>query len=125
MQTSSIGRAARPASRSSWSSRSWSGMRAASTWTVEAMDLISPSCCGAKPVSSAPMAVATEREYGLFINGELVEPQSGEIRELREPATGDPLARAAMGGEADIDRAVEAARAALEGHGARRLRTSA
>src|SRR6266540_2587703 len=115
MQTSSIGRAARPASRSSWSSRSRSGMRAASTWTVEAMDLISPSCCGAKPVSSAPMAVATEREYGLFINGELVEPHSGEIRELREPATGDPLARAAMGGEADIDRAVEAARAALEG----------
>ena len=27
----------------------------------------------------------------------------------------EPLARAAMGGEADIDRAVEAARAALEG----------
>src|SRR6266508_4875901 len=76
---------------------------------------ISPSFCDAKPVSSAPMAVATEREYGLFINGELVEPHSGEIRELREPATGDPLARAAMGGEADIDRAVEAARAALEG----------
>ena len=29
------------------------------------------------------MAVATEREYGLFINGELTEPQSGEVRELR------------------------------------------
>src|SRR6266536_1819423 len=76
---------------------------------------ISPSFCDAKPVSSAPMAVATEREYGLFINGELVEPQSGEIRELREPATGEPLARVAMAGEADIDSAVEAARAALEG----------
>jgi aldehyde dehydrogenase (NAD+)/betaine-aldehyde dehydrogenase len=61
------------------------------------------------------MAVATEREYGLFINGELVEPAAGEIRELTEPATGEFLARAAMGGEADIDRAVEAARAALEG----------
>jgi acyl-CoA reductase-like NAD-dependent aldehyde dehydrogenase len=61
------------------------------------------------------MAVATEREYGLFINGELVEPASGEIRELIEPATGDPFARAAMAGEADIDRAVEAARAAVEG----------
>jgi len=61
------------------------------------------------------MAVATEREYGLFINGELVEPASGEIRELTEPATGEFLARAAMGGEADIDRAVEAARAALDG----------
>ena len=61
------------------------------------------------------MAVATEREYGLFINGEQAEPSSGEIRELVEPATGEPLARAAMAGEADVDRAVEAARAALAG----------
>jgi acyl-CoA reductase-like NAD-dependent aldehyde dehydrogenase len=61
------------------------------------------------------MAVATEREYGLFINGELVEPAAGEIRELTEPATGEFLARAAMGGEADVDRAVEAARTALDG----------
>jgi acyl-CoA reductase-like NAD-dependent aldehyde dehydrogenase len=61
------------------------------------------------------MAVATEREFGLFINGELVEPASGEVRELTEPATGEFLTRAAMAGEADIDRAVEAARAALDG----------
>src|SRR5437870_883783 len=61
------------------------------------------------------MAVATGREYGLFINGEPVEAQSGEIRELSEPATGDPLARVAMAGEADVDRAVDAARAALDG----------
>src|SRR5688572_5297223 len=61
------------------------------------------------------MAVATEREYGLFINGELVEPVSGEIRDLIEPATGAPLAKAAMAGPDDIDRAVEAARRALEG----------
>src|SRR5881409_3458561 len=61
------------------------------------------------------MAVATEREYGLFIDGELVEPQSGDIRELTEPATGEPLARAAMAGPADVDRAVEAARGALAG----------
>jgi acyl-CoA reductase-like NAD-dependent aldehyde dehydrogenase len=61
------------------------------------------------------MAIATEREYGLFINGESVEPSGGEIRELKEPATGAPLAKAAMAGEADVDRAVEAARAALEG----------
>ena len=60
------------------------------------------------------MAVATEREYGLFINGELVEPASGESRDLTEPATGELLARAAMAGEADVDRAVEAARAALD-----------
>jgi len=61
------------------------------------------------------MAIATEREYGLFINGELVQPASGEVRELIEPATGGPLAKAAMAGPVDIDRAVEAARGALEG----------
>ncbi|NUR75204.1 MAG: aldehyde dehydrogenase [Thermoleophilia bacterium] len=60
------------------------------------------------------VAVATT-EYALFINGEPAEPASGEVRELREPASGDPLARAAMGGEADVDRAVDAARAALAG----------
>ena len=60
------------------------------------------------------MAVTAQREYGLFIGGELVEPASGEVRDLAEPATGDPLARAAMAGE-DVDRAVEAARAALAG----------
>jgi acyl-CoA reductase-like NAD-dependent aldehyde dehydrogenase len=68
-----------------------------------------------RSVSSAAMAVATEREYGLFIAGESVEPVSGEVRELTEPATGEPLAKVAIAGEADIDRAVEAARAALAG----------
>src|SRR4051795_859143 len=61
------------------------------------------------------MAVATEREYGLFINGESTEPASGEIRELSEPATGEPLARVASAGEDDVDRAVQAAQAALAG----------
>jgi aldehyde dehydrogenase (NAD+)/betaine-aldehyde dehydrogenase len=61
------------------------------------------------------MAVTTEREYGLFINGELVEQQAGEVRDLAEPATGDALARVALAGEADVDRAVAAARAALDG----------
>ncbi|HSL65382.1 MAG TPA: aldehyde dehydrogenase family protein [Gaiellaceae bacterium] len=61
------------------------------------------------------MSVATEREYGLFIGGESVEPASREVRELVEPASGEPLARAAMAGEADVDRAVQAARAALDG----------
>ena len=61
------------------------------------------------------MAVATDREYGLFIGGELAEPASGEFRDLIEPATGDSLARAPLAGEADVDRAVEAARSALDG----------
>ncbi|MBX5475426.1 MAG: aldehyde dehydrogenase, partial [Thermoleophilia bacterium] len=61
------------------------------------------------------MAATAEREYGLFIDGALVEPASGEVRDLHEPASGEPLARAAMAGEADVDRAVAAARAAVEG----------
>jgi acyl-CoA reductase-like NAD-dependent aldehyde dehydrogenase len=61
------------------------------------------------------MAVATEREYLLFINGESTEPAGGDAKELVEPATGEPLAKVAMAAEADVDRAVEAARAALDG----------
>jgi acyl-CoA reductase-like NAD-dependent aldehyde dehydrogenase len=60
------------------------------------------------------MAVAT-REYGLFIGGEPAEPASGETRDLVEPATGAALARVAMANEQDVDRAVEAARGALNG----------
>src|SRR5436853_1409062 len=61
------------------------------------------------------MAVATGNEHGLFIDGQTAEAASGEQRLLIEPATGETLARAAMAGEADVDRAVVAARAALEG----------
>jgi aldehyde dehydrogenase (NAD+)/betaine-aldehyde dehydrogenase len=58
------------------------------------------------------VAVAT-REFGLWINGEAVE--GATTRELVEPATGEPLGTAQLAGEAEIDRAVEAARAALDG----------
>jgi acyl-CoA reductase-like NAD-dependent aldehyde dehydrogenase len=54
-------------------------------------------------------------EYPLWVNGESVEPDAGEFRDIVEPATGEVLARAAMAGERDVDRAVEAARAALAG----------
>jgi acyl-CoA reductase-like NAD-dependent aldehyde dehydrogenase len=60
------------------------------------------------------MAVVTS-DHGLQIGGESVEPASGELREIREPATGELLARSAMAGEADVDRAVDAARGALDG----------
>jgi aldehyde dehydrogenase (NAD+)/betaine-aldehyde dehydrogenase len=61
------------------------------------------------------VATATDREYGLVIGGESSEAASGEVRELREPATGAPLAKAAMAGEDDVDRAVATAREALDG----------
>ena len=61
------------------------------------------------------MAVATGNEHGLFIDGQTAEAASGEQRDLIEPATGETFARAAMAGEADVDRAVGAARTALDG----------
>jgi acyl-CoA reductase-like NAD-dependent aldehyde dehydrogenase len=59
------------------------------------------------------MAVATE--YGLYIDGAVVEAASGDVRDLCEPATDELLARTAIGAEADVDRAVGAARTALDG----------
>ena len=59
------------------------------------------------------MSVATAREFGLFIDGETVEGST--TRELVEPATGEAFGTAQLAGEADVDRAVAAARAALEG----------
>jgi len=59
------------------------------------------------------MAVATTREFGLFIDGETVE--GAETRELTEPATGETFGSAQLAGEAEVDRAVAAARGALDG----------
>jgi acyl-CoA reductase-like NAD-dependent aldehyde dehydrogenase len=52
---------------------------------------------------------------GLLINGEWVNAASGETFETVNPADGQVLARVAAAGEADVDRAVAAARAAFEG----------
>src|SRR5215210_250446 len=79
------------------------------------MPIFCPAAWRRKLVIVRPMAVATDREHGLFINGESTEPASGELRDLVEPATGEPLAKVAMASEADVDRAVDAARAALAG----------
>ena len=49
------------------------------------------------------MAVATEREFGLFINGEPTEPAGGEISELVEPASGESLAKVAMASTEDVE----------------------
>src|SRR6476646_847109 len=61
------------------------------------------------------MAIAAGQELGLYINGEAAEPASGDTRDLVEPATGAALATVAMANEQDVDRAVEAARGALNG----------
>src|SRR5436190_972129 len=100
MHTSSIGRASMPASRSSRSRRSRSGIRAASTCTDSLIAPIFPAqrLANHRPKGQAAVivplvAVATEREYGLFINGVSSEAASGDVRDLVEPATGDALAQ--------------------------------
>ncbi|PTX54944.1 aldehyde dehydrogenase (NAD+) [Litoreibacter ponti] len=50
-----------------------------------------------------------------FIGGAWVDPASGEVLELSDPSTGDVICEIARGGTEDIDRAVTAARDALQG----------
>lgn len=55
-----------------------------------------------------------EREHRLLIDGQWVEPRAGKRFDVEDPATGQTIARVAEGQAADIDRAVAAARRALE-----------
>ena len=50
-----------------------------------------------------------------FIDGELVDPADGRREPVVNPATGETIAEAPESTEADVDRAVAAARAAFEG----------
>ncbi len=61
------------------------------------------------------VAVETQlKELKLLINGEQVPAESGETFEIRNPATGETIGTAARAGTSDVDRAVEAARAAFD-----------
>jgi len=51
----------------------------------------------------------------MFIGGQWVAAQSGEVSETYDPATGAVLATVPLAAPADVDRAVAAARQALEG----------
>jgi acyl-CoA reductase-like NAD-dependent aldehyde dehydrogenase len=51
----------------------------------------------------------------LLIGGERPEPADGRTFESIDPATGEPICSVAQAGAEDVDRAVAAARAALEG----------
>jgi aldehyde dehydrogenase (NAD+) len=53
-------------------------------------------------------------QYPLIINGEQREPLSGQYMDVVNPASGQVVARAAMGGKTDLDEAVTAARSAFE-----------
>jgi hypothetical protein len=60
----------------------------------------------------------------LLIDGQWVEAASGKIFPTFNPATGEVLAQVAEGEKADIDRAVQAARAAFDNGAWRRITTS-
>jgi aldehyde dehydrogenase (NAD+) len=66
------------------------------------------------PAPEAREIVSFEQRYGLFIGGEVVDPASGEWFASISPATEEPLAEVAQAGEADVARAVDAARGAFE-----------
>ncbi|TXS91961.1 aldehyde dehydrogenase [Parahaliea maris] len=63
----------------------------------------------------AKALLASVQERGIFINGEYSPASNGQTLDTCDPATGQVLARIANASEADIDRAVAAARAALNG----------
>lgn len=65
------------------------------------------------PALEATVREFLAREHGLHIGGTWCRPDSGERGTSLDPATGRPLASIALGTEADVDRAVGAARAAL------------
>ena len=58
--------------------------------------------------------VRIDDRYGLFINGEFVEPGDGKYFDTINPANRQRLAEVAETGEADVDKAVKAARNAYE-----------
>ena len=54
------------------------------------------------------------KPIGLFINNQFVPSDNGEILELKNPATEQPIASVAHGGVSDMERAVASARLAFD-----------
>jgi aldehyde dehydrogenase (NAD+) len=75
-----------------------------------------------KPASAFDYAPAPESRsvvdiapsYGLFIDGEFTEAADGKVFKTVSPSTEEVLSEVAQAGEADVDRAVKAARKAFE-----------
>jgi aldehyde dehydrogenase (NAD+) len=66
------------------------------------------------PAPESRDVVHLESSYGLFIDGEFVDPRSGTSFKTVNPATEEVLAEVSEAGEADVDRAVAAARRAYD-----------
>ena len=53
--------------------------------------------------------------HGNFVDGREIEAGATEMLDVRNPATGDVIARIPNSTTADVDRAMKSARAAFEG----------
>ena len=67
------------------------------------------------PAPESTDHVTIDQRYKLFIGGEFVAPKAGRHFETINPATEEQLSSVALAGEADVDRAVKAARKAYNG----------
>ncbi|HEX2051019.1 MAG TPA: aldehyde dehydrogenase family protein [Actinomycetota bacterium] len=65
------------------------------------------------PAPESTEIVSVDDTYGLFVDGEFVEPLSGDYFKTINPATEEVLAAIPNAGAEDVARAVDAARAAL------------
>src|SRR4030081_3561750 len=65
-------------------------------------------------ISAKPATVDVEI-HGNFVDGREIEAGSGEMLDVRNPATGEVIARIPNSTKADIDRAMKSARTAFEG----------
>jgi aldehyde dehydrogenase (NAD+) len=69
----------------------------------------------ADALSETARAFVERGAHKLLIGGEWVDAADGRTFETIDPATGEPICEVAQGGPEDVDRAVKAARAALDG----------
>ena len=67
------------------------------------------------PAPESTDHIKVAKRYDLFIGGDFVKPESGKYFATINPATEERLSRVAVAGEADVDRAVKAARKAYNG----------
>ncbi|MER7930401.1 aldehyde dehydrogenase family protein [Streptomyces sp. NPDC096057] len=66
------------------------------------------------PAPESRSVVDIAPSYGLFIDGEFTEAADGKVFKTVSPSTEEVLSEIAQAGEADVDRAVRAARGAFE-----------
>ena len=68
-------------------------------------------------MNQSPRNPAVET-HGNFVDGQQIEAGGNSVIDVRNPATGMVIARIPNSTPADIDRAMQSARAAFEGRGA-------